>query len=81
MIEHGVLDSGKLWAPHGIRSLAADDPPTTTRMSSALFQLAGPVWPHANWMVMHPFSTTATPKPLWKSPWGVKLCLDDLDRN
>jgi alpha,alpha-trehalase len=54
MIERYVLAPAKLWSPHGIRSLAADDPEyNNENVIKPYSNWQGPIWPHANWMVMH----------------------------
>jgi len=83
MIERYVLDSRKLWAPHGLRSLAADDPLyNNENVIKPYSNWQGPVWPHANWMVMHALLHYGYPDAALQVAERVtKLCLDDLARN
>ena len=54
MIERYVLNPAKLWSPHGIRSLAADEPLyNNENVIKPYSNWQGPIWPHANWMSMH----------------------------
>jgi alpha,alpha-trehalase len=54
MIERYVLNPAKLWSPHGIRSLAADEPLyNNENVIKPYSNWQGPIWPHANWMAMH----------------------------
>lgn len=83
MIERYVLNPGKLWAAHGLRSLAADDPSyNNENVIKPYSNWQGPVWPHANWMFMHAllhygFRDAA----LQVAERVTRLCLDDLARN
>lgn len=54
MIERYLLNPRKLWSPHGLRSLAADDPLyNNENVIKPYSSWQGPIWPHANWMFMH----------------------------
>ena len=83
MIERYVLNPGKLWAAHGLRSLAADDPSyNNENVIKPYSNWQGPVWPHANWMFMHAllhygFRDAA----LQVAERVTRLCLEDLARN
>ncbi len=83
MIERHVLEPGKLWSPHGVRSLAADDPQyNNENVLKPYSNWQGPIWPHADWMFMHAllhygYGDAA----LDVAERVTRLCLDDLDRN
>jgi len=83
MIERYVLDPRKLWAPHGLRSLAADDPLyNNENVIKPYSNWQGPIWPHANWMVMHALIHYGYPDSAVAVAERVtRLCLDDLARN
>jgi len=83
MIERYVLDSGKLWSPFGIRSVAADEPSyNNENVIKPYSNWQGPIWPHANWMFMHALIHYGYPKPAVEVAERVtRLCLDDLARN
>jgi alpha,alpha-trehalase len=83
MIERYVLEPGKLWSPHGVRSLAADDPAYNNRnIIKPYSNWAGPIWPHANWMTLHALLRYGYPEAALDVAVRVtRLCLDDLDRN
>jgi alpha,alpha-trehalase len=54
MIERFMLNPKKLWAPHGVRSLAAVEPLyNSENVIKPYSNWQGPIWPHANWMFMH----------------------------
>ena len=80
MIERYVLDPGKLLSPFGIRSLAADDPfYNNENVIKPYSNWQGPIWPHANWMVMHVLRHYGYPDAARSVAERVtKLCLDDL---
>jgi alpha,alpha-trehalase len=83
MIERYLLEPGKLWAPHGLRSLAADDPLyNNENVIKPYSNWQGPIWPHANWMFMHAlihygYGDAA----LQVAERVTRLCLEDLGRN
>jgi len=83
MIEGYVLDPRKLWAPHGIRSLAADEPLyNNENVIKPYSNWQGPIWPHANWMVMHALLHYGYPAAALETAEKVtRLCLGDLARN
>jgi alpha,alpha-trehalase len=83
MIERYVLDPGKLWAPHGVRSLAADDPLyNNENVIKPYSNWQGPIWPHANWMVMHALIRYGyEDAAVMVSERVTRLCLEDLARN
>ncbi len=83
MIERFVLDPKKLWAPHGVRSLAADDPDyNNENVIKPYSNWQGPIWPHANWMVMHALLHYGYPDAALEVAARVtRLCLADLARN
>ena len=83
MIERYVLDPGKLWAPHGVRSLAADEPfYNNDNVIKPYSNWQGPIWPHANWMVLHALLYYGYPDAAMEIAVRVtRLLLDDLDRN
>jgi alpha,alpha-trehalase len=83
MIERYVLDPSKLWAPHGLRSLAADDRLyNNENVIKPYSNWQGPVWPHANWMVMHALIYYGYPEAAIEVAERVtRLCLEDLARN
>ncbi len=83
MIERHVLEPAKLWAPHGVRSLAADDPSyNNENVIKPYSNWQGPIWPHANWMVMHALLRYGFPDAALEVAERVaRLCLDDLEKN
>ena len=83
MIERHVLEPAKLWAPHGVRSLAADDPSyNNENVIKPYSNWQGPIWPHANWMVMHALMRYGFPDAALEVAERVtRLCLDDLVKN
>lgn len=83
MIERHVLEPKKLWAPHGVRSLAADDPSyNNENVIKPYSNWQGPIWPHANWMVMHALMRYGFPDAALEVAERVtRLCLDDLMNN
>jgi len=83
MIERYVLDPGKLWSPHGIRSVAADDPSyNNENVIKPYSNWQGPIWPHANWMFMHALIHYGYPQAAVEVAERVtRLCLNDLARN
>ena len=83
MIERYVLDAHKLWAPHGVRSLAADEPLyNNANVLKPYSNWQGPIWPHANWMVMHALLHYGyADAALELAARITRLCLDDLARN
>jgi alpha,alpha-trehalase len=83
MIERHVLDPGKLWSRHGVRSLAANDPQyNNENVLKPYSNWQGPIWPHANWMFMHALLNYGyRDAGLEIAERVTRLCLDDLDRN
>ena len=83
MIERYVLDPRKLWSPHGVRSLAADEPLyNNENVLKPYSNWQGPVWPHANWMIMHALIHYGYPDAALETAAKVtRLCLDDLTGN
>ncbi len=83
MIERHILDPAKLWAPHGIRSLAADDPDyNNENVIKPYSNWQGPIWPHANWMLMHALMHYGYPEAaLAVAERVTQLCLKDLAEN
>jgi alpha,alpha-trehalase len=83
MIERYVLDPDKLWSRHGIRSLAADEPLyNNENVIKPYSNWQGPIWPHANWMVMHALIHYGYPDAALETAGKVtRLCLEDLARN
>ena len=83
MIDRYVLEPGKLWSPHGIRSLAADEPfYNNENVIKPYSNWQGPIWPHANWMIMHAFIRYGYPDAALETAEKVtRLCLDDLAGN
>ncbi len=83
MIERYVLDPAKLWAPHGVRSLAADDPLyNNENVLKPYSNWQGPIWPHADWMVMHALMRYGYKDAALEIAENVtRLCLNDLERN
>jgi alpha,alpha-trehalase len=83
MIEGHVLDPRKLWSPHGVRSLAADDLQyNNENVLKPYSNWQGPIWPHANWMIMHGLLHYGYRDAALEIAGRVtRLCLDDLDRN
>jgi neutral trehalase len=83
MIGRHLLNPRELWSPHGLRSLAADDPLyNNENVIKPYSNWQGPIWPHANWMFMHAllhygYSDAA----LQVAERVTRLCLDDLARN
>lgn len=83
MIERHILEPAKLWATHGVRSLAADDPSyNNENVIKPYSNWQGPIWPHANWMVMHALMRYGFPDAALEVAERVtRLCLDDLVKN
>ncbi len=83
MIDRYILDPGKLWSAHGIRSLAADDPDyNNENVIKPYSNWQGPIWPHANWMFMHALMEYGYPDAALEVARKVALlCLDDLEKN
>jgi alpha,alpha-trehalase len=83
MIERHVLNPSKLWSPHGLRSLALDDPLyNNENVIKPYSNWQGPIWPHANWMFMHALIHYGYPDAARQVAERVtRLCLEDLDRN
>ncbi len=83
MIERYVLDSHKFWSPHGVRSLAADEPLYNNKnVLKPYSNWQGPIWPHANWMVMHALLHYGYPDAALEIAQRVtRLCLEDLEQN
>lgn len=83
MIERHILEPAKLWAPHGVRSLSADDPSyNNENVIKPYSNWQGPIWPHANWMVMHALMRYGFPDAALEVAERVtRLCLDDLVKN
>lgn len=83
MIEGHILNPAKLWAPHGVRSLAADDPDyNNENVIKPYSNWQGPIWPHANWMLMHALMHYGYPEAaLAVAERVVRLCLKDLAEN
>jgi alpha,alpha-trehalase len=83
MIERYILEPGKLWAPHGVRSLAADEPfYNNENVLKPYSNWQGPIWPHANWMILHALLHYGYPDAAGEIAERVtRVCLDDLDRN
>jgi alpha,alpha-trehalase len=83
MIERYLLDPGKLWSPHGLRSLAADDPLyNNENVIKPYSNWQGPIWPHANWMFMHALIHYGyEDAALQVAERVTQLCLADLARN
>ena len=83
MIDRYVLEPGKLWAPHGVRSLAADEPfYNNENVIKPYSNWQGPIWPHANWMIMHALIRYGYPDAALETAEKItRLCLDDLGGN
>jgi alpha,alpha-trehalase len=83
MIDRYVLEPGKLWSPHGVRSLAADEPfYNNENVIKPYSNWQGPIWPHANWMIMHALIRYGYPDAALETAEKVtRLCLDDLAGN
>jgi alpha,alpha-trehalase len=83
MIERYLLEPRKLWSPHGLRSLAADNPLyNNENVIKPYSNWEGPIWPHANWMFMHALIHYGYPDAALQVAERVTcLCLDDLARN
>ncbi len=83
MIERYVLAEKKLWAPHGIRSLSADDPQYNNENTLKPYSnWQGPIWPHANWMFMHALLRYGYQEEARAVAERVtRVCLDDLAKN
>ena len=83
MIERYVLDPAKLWSPHGIRSVAADEPSyNNENVIKPYSNWQGPIWPHANWMAMHALLHYGYPRAALAVAERVsRLCLADLAAN
>jgi len=83
MIERYVLDPAKLWSPHGIRSVAADEPSyNNENVIKPYSNWQGPIWPHANWMAMHVLLHYGYPEAALTVAERIsRLCLADLAAN
>ncbi len=83
MIERYVLEPNKLWAPHGIRSLALDEPLyNNENVLKPYSNWQGPIWPHANWMFLHALRHYGFPDAAREVAVRVTgVCLADLDEN
>lgn len=83
MIEKYVLNEDKLWAPHGIRSLAKDDRfYNNDNILKPYSNWSGPIWPHVNWMFMHALMHYGYPeKALEVAERVTRVCLDDIEKN
>jgi len=83
MIERYVLEPGKLWSPHGIRSLAKDEPLyNNENVIKPYSNWQGPIWPHANWMAMHALLNYGYGEAAVQAAERVtRLCLNDLALN
>jgi alpha,alpha-trehalase len=83
MIERYLLNPGKLWSPHGLRSLAADDPLyNNENVIKPYSNWQGPIWPHANWMFMHALIHYGyEDAALQVAERVTQLCLADLAQN
>jgi len=83
MIERYVLNPRKLWSPHGLRSLAADDPLyNNENVIKPYSNWQGPIWPHANWMFMHALIHYGhEDAALAVAERVTRLCLEDLAGN
>jgi neutral trehalase len=83
MIERHLLNTCELWSPHGLRSLAADDPLyNNENVIKPYSNWQGPIWPHANWMFMHALLHYGyRDAALEVAERVTRLCLDDLARN
>jgi alpha,alpha-trehalase len=83
MIERHVFEPRELWAPHGIRSLAADDPAyNNENVLKPYSNWQGPIWPHANWMFMHALMRYGYREAALDVAVRVtRVCLADLERN
>ncbi len=83
MIERYVLNPGKLWTPHGIRSLAADEPLyNNENVIKPYSNWQGPIWAPANWMFMHALIHYGYQEAAIQVAERVtRLCLADLAKN
>jgi len=83
MIERYVLEPAKLWSPHGIRSLAADEPfYNNENVIKPYSNWQGPIWPHANWLALHALIHYGYPEQaLAVAERVTRLCLADLAAN
>jgi neutral trehalase len=83
MLERYLLDPRKLWSPHGLRSLAADDPLyNNENVIKPYSNWQGPIWPHANWMFMHALIHYGyEDASLQVAERVTRLCLADLAQN
>jgi alpha,alpha-trehalase len=83
MIERHVLAPRELWSPHGVRSLAADDPAyNNENVIKPYSNWQGPIWPHANWMVMHALMRYGFREAALDVAVRVtRVCLADLEAN
>jgi len=83
MIERHVLVPRELWSPHGVRSLAADDPAyNNENVIKPYSNWQGPIWPHANWMAMHALMRYGFREAALEVAVRVtRLCLADLEAN
>ena len=83
MIERYVLNPRKLWSPHGLRSLAADDPLyNNENVIKPYSNWQGPIWPHANWMFMHALIHYGyDDAALAVAERVTRMCLEDLAGN
>ena len=83
MIERHVFAPRELWSPHGVRSLAADDPAyNNENVIKPYSNWQGPIWPHANWMAMHALLRYGyRAEALDVAVRVTRLCVADLERN
>lgn len=83
IIERYVLNPQKLWAPHGIRSLAADEPLyNNENIIKPYSNWQGPIWAPANWMFMHALVHYGYQEAAIQVAERVtRLCLTDLTKN
>jgi len=83
VVERNVLEPRRLWSPHGVRSLAADEPLyNNENVIKPYSNWQGPIWPHANWMFMHALLRAGYAAEARAVAERVtRLCLDDLERN
>jgi alpha,alpha-trehalase len=83
MIEGHILNPLTLWSAHGVRSLALDDPQyNNENVLKPYSNWQGPIWPHANWMVMHALLHYGYGDAALEVAERVtRVCLDDLAAN
>lgn len=82
MCRRYLLPKEKMWAPAGLRTLAADDPDyNNVNMLKPHSNWQGPVWPIANVLMMYALLQYGFRKAAQEiAEKMMKLCIDDIER-